>query len=304
MYMKFKLTFFLFFCSTTTISANALTYERPAPFDFLLDVPTTLKTAWQMSFNTEPATLRAWLWMLGLTGITYYYDEEILSEFQAIGQDLGLGNHDNTKTFIQFKHLNIFRGPTDTGSSLYFLGDGWIHIIVGLSFVGTGLLTASNRALTTGSQIFNGLLASTVANQIGKRSFGRESPHRKTVPRGRWRPFPSFKTYQDNVSAYDAMPSGHIMTATMVFTIIDANYPEYRGWLRPLAYAWCGLLGFQMVNNAVHWISDYPLGIARGYVFGKAATQSHAAQKQISIMPLLIAEKSRRAYGLRAVYNF
>ena len=30
---------------------------------------------------------------------------------------------------------------------------------------------------------------------------------------------------------------------------------------------------FGMVNNGVHWASDYPLGIAMGYVFGKAATQ-------------------------------
>ena len=177
--MKFKFTFLLFLCSATTLKASALTYEKPAPFDFLLDIPTTLKTAWQMSFNTEPATLNAWFWMLALTGITYYYDEEILAEFQAIGQDLGIGNHDNTKTFIHFKHLNIFRGPTDTGSTLYFLGDGWTHVMVGVGFLGAGWLSNSNRALTTGSQIFNGLLASTVANQIGKRSFGRESPHRK-----------------------------------------------------------------------------------------------------------------------------
>ena len=89
-----------------------------------------------------------------------------------------------------------------------------------------------------------------------------------------------------------------------MFTIIDNNYPEHRSWLRPLAYAWCALLGFQMVNNAVHWISDYPLGIAMGYVFGKAAVQRRDAQQQVSIMPLLRTEKSQRAYGLQAVYNF
>ena len=28
-----------------------------------------------------------------------------------------------------------------------------------------------------------------------------------------------------------------------------------------------------MVNNGVHWASDYPLGIAMGYVFGKASAK-------------------------------
>jgi hypothetical protein len=31
------------------------------------------------------------------------------------------------------------------------------------------------------------------------------------------------------------------------------------------------LLGFQMMNNDVHWASDYPLAIAIGYGLGKHA---------------------------------
>jgi hypothetical protein len=30
-----------------------------------------------------------------------------------------------------------------------------------------------------------------------------------------------------------------------------------------------GLLGYSMLNNRVHWISDYPLAIAIGYTYGK-----------------------------------
>jgi len=30
---------------------------------------------------------------------------------------------------------------------------------------------------------------------------------------------------------------------------------------------------FQVVNNGVHWASDYPLRIGMGYIFGRAATQ-------------------------------
>jgi hypothetical protein len=35
---------------------------------------------------------------------------------------------------------------------------------------------------------------------------------------------------------------------------------------------------FQMVNNGVHWVSDYPLGIAMGYVIGKIA--AHLGENQ------------------------
>ena len=34
------------------------------------------------------------------------------------------------------------------------------------------------------------------------------------------------------------------------------------------------LLGFQMMNNGVHWISDYPLSIAMGYYLGKIAVDN------------------------------
>ena len=32
-----------------------------------------------------------------------------------------------------------------------------------------------------------------------------------------------------------------------------------------------GLLGYAMLNNGVHWASDYPLGIAMGWGFAKLA---------------------------------
>ena len=35
-----------------------------------------------------------------------------------------------------------------------------------------------------------------------------------------------------------------------------------------------GLLGYSMLNNGVHWASDYPLGIALGYAFGKLAVRN------------------------------
>ncbi|MCB9062361.1 MAG: phosphatase PAP2 family protein [Halobacteriovoraceae bacterium] len=298
---------FIFLILYTRIVYGAFE-ERPRPFQFITDVPSTLKSAWDLSFNTKKETLYAWGGIFLSTGLLIYYDEEILSEFQRFGRKIGIGNGDGTTSFLKVGSINIFRGPTDVGSTLYYLGDGWTHAFIGLGFVLTGLAKDSNRTLTTGSQIFNGMISSTIVNQIAKRSFGRESPYRKSAKRGRWRPFPSFSTYNNNISKYDAMPTGHLMTATMTFTIIDENYPEQRYWLRPFALTWMALLGYQMVNNGVHWISDYPLGIMMGYVFGKAAAKS--GQTEVSqngkwnFLPIYEVSPNEHVYGVAGLFSF
>jgi len=108
---------------------------------------------------------------------------------------------------------------------------------------------------------------------------GRESPSAATQPRGRFQPFPNLKAYAAKTSAYDAMASGHIMTATVMFTVIEQEYPQYNSYLYPFEAVWLGILGFGMINVGVHWASDYPLGIAMGYVFGKAAVDLHRPKK-------------------------
>jgi hypothetical protein len=76
------------------------------------------------------------------------------------------------------------------------------------------------------------------------------------------------------------MPSGHIMTATLNFTIIMNNYPEQAYWLRPFEYVWLTLLGFEMMNNGVHWASDYPIGIATGYLVGNIVSELGKTHQQ------------------------
>jgi len=81
--------------------------------------------------------------------------------------------------------------------------------------------------------------------------------------------FPSFKDFQAHRTRYDAFPSGHLATCMMTLTVIAENYPE-KTYIKPLGYALLAGLSFQMVNNGVHWASDYPLGLAVGYGIGKA----------------------------------
>jgi hypothetical protein len=91
------------------------------------------------------------------------------------------------------------------------------------------------------------------------------------------------------VPNHDAFPTGHLATAMATVTVIAQNYPEKR-YIKPVGYSLMTLLGFSMLNNGVHWISDYPLGIAMGYVFAKVAVQ-HGRK--------VISEKSLDGLGCR-----
>jgi membrane-associated phospholipid phosphatase len=102
-----------------------------------------------------------------------------------------------------------------------------------------------------------------------------------THPRGSWKLFPSFNEYNQRTATYDAMPSGHVMTATLTFTIISERYPQYNKYVYPVGGLWISALMFEMVNNGVHWASDYPLGIAMGYIFGKMATKMGKKESEI-----------------------
>jgi membrane-associated phospholipid phosphatase len=231
----------------------------------------TSNISFKSSFGRE--TLPAWGVMLGSTALLYQYDEQIYAEGQRVGRNLGLGNEDNTRTFVSGFGQELVRLPTDIGSAMYFIGDGWTHGLIAIGMGTYGHVSNNNYTYNTGLMIAHGMIVSTVYNQALKRSFGRESPNVKTSERGAWNLFPPFNEYNSRTGSYDAMPSGHVMTATLTWTILKERYPEYHSTLNPIGIGALTLLSFQMINNGVHWASDYPLGIAMGYVIGKASTK-------------------------------
>ncbi len=240
------------------------------------------RTAWDFlknSFCCE--AFPGWFAVLSTSVVLYHYDADIYEGTQRTGRGWGLSNTDKTRTVYKVGKYDILRLPSDANSAFYFLGDGWLHIGTAVGMFATGYLNDYPRPYNTGLQLIHGMAISTFFNQLIKRSTGREAPSDRTVPRGAWRPFPSPKDYDANTAKYDAVPSGHIMTSTLVFTIIRGNYPEHDWWLWPTEIAYLSILGFAMVNNGVHWASDYPLGIAIGYMVGKSslklgkADQSH-----------------------------
>lgn len=299
--------------SHAEVSAASVNYEKPKTFDFITDIPRSLKEGWQYSFNTKPATLWGWGGVIASSVVLYVYDEKIYKHAKILGNKLGLGNDDHTKPMITLGKVNIFRGPTDFGSTMHFIGDGWLQVFIAGGFAINGSMTNDNRTLQTASQIMNSLVSASIPTQLLKRATGREDPNRTTKYRGKWRPFTPH--YDEDVSAYDAVPSGHIMAATSTLTVIDTNYPEYRSVIRPVGYTLLTLLSFQMVNIGVHWASDYPIGIALGYVFGKVATthgKKAVSEKSPEItslsdwqfLPLYLSKNNERAMGAVALFNF
>ncbi len=158
-----------------------------------------------------------------------------------------------------------------TSDAVVRMGDGTTHAAIAAGFGVYGFVARDSRAMETGGQIIEALLATGITVQLMKRISGRESP--QTAPNGtsRWRPFPSLAGYQRNQPKYYSFPSGHIATTMATLTVIEENYPEAH-WLRPVGYVALAGLGVSLVNVRYHWFSDLPLGLLLGYGFGKLAS--------------------------------
>jgi hypothetical protein len=159
---------------------------------------------------------------------------------------------------------------SDVSNFFVSLGDGKSQFALAGAFAAYGLIKDDQKALRTGSQIVQAVLASGAVVQVLKHITGRESPFVRSSPTGIWRFFPNQIEYHKRVPAFDAFPSGHICTAMATVIVIAENYPDTK-WIRPVGYIMSGLVGVGMVNRGIHWYSDYPLGLAIGYAFGMIA---------------------------------
>lgn len=247
-------------------------YERPKVWTFIENQPSDMKRAWQFTFRKEnvvPLSL-----LVAGTGVLIYLDQYLYERTYKAGSDINISHESEQKTIAKATlpgdYVVRINGPHDVGTGMYFLGDGITHVVIAGSFLTVGLIADDNRALQTASQLAEGIIANGIVVQTLKHVTGRENPNTYTDPGGRWRPFPNQQDYAKHVNKYDAFPSGHLSTAMVTVTVISSNYPEYT-FVKPLGYTLMGALAFQMVNNGVHWYSDYPLGIAMGWLFGKIA---------------------------------
>jgi hypothetical protein len=260
---------------TLRTKEDAYIYTRPHKFHFLTAIPGDIADYAKNTFQKKN-TLNIAMMLAG-TAVLVVFDQNMTDGFQVLGNHLGIAPTNDQKTFLDLSfHIGKTKipiplnGPYDLNSSLYYLGDGITHFSIAGGFYAYGLFKQNNRAIQTASQLCESILTSGLVVQLLKHLSGRESPFTATAPGGIWRVFPNQFTYSSHVPHYDAFPSGHIATAMATVTVLAANYPDCK-LIRPIGYTCMGLLTFAMLNNGVHWASDYPLGIAIGYAFAKIA---------------------------------
>ena len=289
--------------STLYSQQNSFEYTTPNNFDFITNTPDDFVELY------ERATQKENLWIWGIIAsssvVLWYYDEELIAATQKLGKRLGIKGKDAEpeKVLLSVGPYPLFKIPTDSGSALYFLGDGTVHVGIMAGFVGYGYFANDTKALNVGSQLAEGLLDVMVATQVLKHITGRQTYNKKTAPRGKWDFFPNQTAYAKSVPTYDAFPSGHLATAMMTTTILHENYPTNK-WILPVGYTLMGVLSIQMLNNGVHWASDYPLAIGIGYSFGRIIAQRQRGLHKEKLGWSVIPKIYENGYGLALNYKY
>lgn len=242
-------------------------YKKQNPVKFLVN------PVFNIGIGARSAVKKENLWktgaVIGGTVVLVLMDQSMIDASQQFGRYINLSTSRRMKTLAEFKIFGQnapIEIPANFSSTLYYIGEGWPAIITTLGFCSYGVIKKDYRAISTASQIVETLLAVGITTQLIKHVTGRESPRVASQPGGAWKPFPSLKEYNANVSKHDAFSSGHFATLTGVLTAIALNYPNSK-IIKPVAYTLSGLLCYQMMNNGVHWFSDYPLAFVLGFGF-------------------------------------
>ncbi|HQT91867.1 MAG TPA: phosphatase PAP2 family protein [Candidatus Kryptobacter bacterium] len=188
--------------------------------------------------------------------------------FGIAGITAGLMTVDNRvwlKERMWYDRSPGFRTFTD---DMVWMGDGRFQFGVAGVFAAYGIAFNNSRAMRTGSEIAEAILASGAIDQLIKHISGRQRPADATQPGGDWTFVPNPISYQKHVPQYDAFPSGHITSATAMLVVIAGNYPELN-WFRPASYVMMGAIAMSLDAYGYHWWSDIPLGVFLGYTFGE-----------------------------------
>ena len=248
-------------------------YTKPKLWDFLTKLPSdfgAMGTAFIKKDN-----LIFFGASIGATAALIPADQQLVNRSRAFGEHIGFNeNHQ----YLDFAKMI----PSNINSGIYNLGNGFNMLLIGGGLLTYGLLKNDYRAITTSSEIAEGLIATGVFVQAIKRITGRESPfiaEKNGNPAGDWNPFPSFNAYAKNTPYYDAMPSGHLTTMMVTFTVITENYKEVK-WIKPVGYSLMALTCFEMAQSKVHWYSDYPLAVFMGYIVGKSIVKNRIIEKK------------------------
>jgi hypothetical protein len=245
-------------------------YKKPKPFSFLTNIPGDVLGFSKQSFKKN--NLRNLGYIAGSTVLLLLADQSVNNTVQDVAEDHNIRASENFSPLIQIKlggkKTNIGKVPKNINTAFYDIGQGSSVMLMAAGFFVLGEIKKDNRALQTASQLTEAFISLGLGTQLMKYATGRENPSYATTRGGKWHPFPKWSDFQNDKTRYDAFPSGHLATFVSAVTIISQNYPEKK-WIAPVGYSIAGLLSLAMINNGVHWASDFPLGFALGYGFGR-----------------------------------
>lgn len=255
---------------------DTLYFSKPKLFKTLGQFPSNMLGLVKTPFKGDNCV--SMIAMAQGTVVLVTQDQYITNWVKKISLKIGLQAETRYKDILKIGNKTIIKVPMNVNSALYQLGEGGTSMLLAGGFWIYGKANNDWRAEQTAYDLGETFISMGISIQIIKRITGRQSPFKATEPGGLWHPLPSFSTYQNNTSSYDAYPSGHLATMMATVTVIKENYPEKK-WIGLLGYSLIGLTGWAMVNTEVHWLSDYPLALAVGYLSGKLTTMKHKKPK-------------------------
>ena len=173
------------------------------------------------------------------------------------------------------------------------LGDGFINLGIAGGFYLGGLALKDGKARDTARLLVMTFIHTGIVVQLGKHLTGRQRPSYENGIDHWYGPSGFFKRYTEDISKYDAFPSGHTITAWGTATVIAQMYKD-TVVVPILCYSLATMVGLSRVTEDTHWLSDVFLGAALGYAIGKFVVRKRS--KKWQVVPL--ANSQRLALGV------
>ncbi|MBN8860163.1 MAG: phosphatase PAP2 family protein [Sphingobacteriales bacterium] len=262
---------------------NEMVFDSRGVFHFVRDLPDDM---WQIAKSPfQKSNLKGLALVAASTAILLPLDQLWLDDVRQISRSIHLSDATSYGVAGRIGEAKIIKYPQNFNSALYQLGEGGTSMFLAGGLWVYGKIKNDFRAIQTAGDLAETFIIMGVTTQILKRISGRESPFVATAKGGAWCPLPAFREYQKNTPKYDAFPSGHLATMMATVTVLSSNYPEKK-WIKPVGYSVMGLTAWAMMNTEVHWISDYPLALALGYLSGKVSSMKHVKKivsKEVSL---------------------
>ena len=284
--------------SYNTGNGKVYIYPKPRPFGFLTRIPGD--AAGMAATTFKKSSIKPLLILAGSTTVLLFADQFIADQSKKICKDINFQTDEDNKDLVAIKigkkQTSIIKVPQNLNTAVYQLGQGFYGLLIGAGLFTYGKFTHDYRSLSTASQLTESFIMLGIGTQLLKRITGRETPGEASASGGKWRLFPSFSDFQNQTPKYDAFPSGHMATMIATVTILAQNYPEKK-WIGPVGYSISGLVGLSMINNEVHWASDFPLAIGLGYLCAR-----QIVKKSRKTLNTHLTKKSERA--LSYTFNY